>query len=201
MAIAASSNPTATADGSGRSFMGRPDRRLRTGARGRRRRSGGIGDVRDLRAEVAYDVVGGKRRGDTVAAGTEGDPLPDDALVGDDRQGRRRPEGRDRPALVAGHLAGDLGVRHGDPVDAEERTQLGPGDLAVSGHEDEKVVALATADTIVFTMADGSTPRAAAASARDPTRPWRVTECSIPEAASAASAGVSSTARPYDRGS
>ena len=37
-------------------------------------------------------------------------------------------------------------------------------------------------------MSRGSTPRAAAASASDPTRPWRVTVNGIPDAVSAATA-------------
>ena len=49
-------------------------------------RSPGIGDVRDLRVEVAYDVVRRQGRGDPVAAGAERDHLADDALVGDDGQ-------------------------------------------------------------------------------------------------------------------
>ena len=53
--------------------------------------------------------------------------------------------------------------------------------------------------TIVFTIADGSTPRAAAASASEPTRPCRVTSCAMPDAARARSAGLSSsTRRAYD---
>src|SRR5690349_6244046 len=57
--------------------------------------------------------------------------------------------------------------------------------------------------TIVLTMADGSTPRAAAASASEPTRPCRVTVCAMPDSARARVAGVSwstwSTDRAYDR--
>src|SRR6478752_860085 len=53
--------------------------------------------------------------------------------------------------------------------------------------------------TIVFTIADGSTPRAAAASASEPTRPCRVTSWAIPDAARARIAGLSSsTRRAYD---
>ena len=50
--------------------------------------SGRVGDVRDLRVEVAYDVVRGERRGDTVAARAQRDRPADDPLVGDDRQRR-----------------------------------------------------------------------------------------------------------------
>ena len=57
----------------------------------------------------------------------------------------RRPERRDRAALVAGDLERGRGVRHRHPVDAQVRAQLGPRDLAVAGHEHEEEVALAAA--------------------------------------------------------
>ena len=57
----------------------------------------------------------------------------------------RDAERRDGAALVAGHLARGVGRRHRDAVDAQERAEPGPRDLAVARHEDEEVVALPAA--------------------------------------------------------
>ena len=113
-------------------------------------------------------------------------------LVVDDGEGGRGAERRDRAALVAGYLPGDLGVGHRDAVDAQECSQLGPRDLPVAAHEDEQVVARPTPYDHRLDDRPGRHSRASAASARDRTRPCRVTAYPMPDSASARRAGVSS---------
>ena len=106
----------------------------------------GFGDVLDLGSQCTDHVVSVCRGRDSVGTGTDGDGSARDGRVGDHRPRGRRAERRDRPAHVAGDVAGGVLVGHRQPVDPEVRAQLGPGDLPVAGHEDEQEVTLAAPD-------------------------------------------------------
>ena len=109
------------------------------------RPSGGVGDVGDVRAQDGESGIRLDRHGDAVRPRSEGHPSPGHRRVGDHGPGGRRPERRDRAALVPGDLERGRGVRHRHPADAEVRAQLRPRDLAVTRHEDEEEVALGPA--------------------------------------------------------
>ena len=66
--------------------------------------------------------------------------------VDDDRPGPGRPERGDRATLVAGHLAGLVGVGQRQALDAEVGADLRPVEAAAAGHEHEDVVVLAAPD-------------------------------------------------------
>ena len=66
--------------------------------------------------------------------------------VHDDRPGGGRPERRDRAALVAGDVAGLVGVGQRQALDAEMGAHLRPVEAASAGDEHEHVVVLATPD-------------------------------------------------------
>ena len=111
--------------------------------RARRRSSWGlVADVGQLGVEHPHDVVGLRRHRDAMSAAAQRDDTSGDARVGHDRPRVARPEGRDRAPLVTRDLQGHGGVRHREPVRAEQRTELLPGELPVAGHEHEEEVAL-----------------------------------------------------------
>ena len=106
----------------------------------------GVRHVGDGGPEHRDQRVGVHQRRDAVRAGADRERPARDGRVGDHRERRQRPEGRDRAAFVARDGPGLGGVREREPVHAEKRAQLRPGDLASARHEDEQTVALTAPD-------------------------------------------------------
>jgi hypothetical protein len=94
-----------------------------------------------LGVERRDHVVGLQLHGDAVRPASEGDLLADDGAVGDHRPGRGGAEGGDGAALVAGRRQGLVGTRQRHPAHPEQRAQLRPADLPVTGDQHEQVVA------------------------------------------------------------
>ncbi len=74
-----------------------------------------------------------------VSAGTHGDALTHDGLVGIDRPIRGAADGNDGASpLVAGRLERELGLGQAQLVHADQGAQLRPRDRASAGHEGEQ---------------------------------------------------------------
>ena len=151
--------------------------------------SGRVGDVGDVGPQGAHDVVGRHRGGHAVRARRPARPCARSAS----RRRRpasavRRPERCDRAALVPGHLRAVAASGIDSRLTPRWARSLGQEISRSPGTSTNRKSSSPRRTTSVLTMSRGSTPRAAAASASEPTRPWRVTANAMPDAVSAPTA-------------
>ena len=105
------------------------------------------GDVHDLGRQCGDQVGGREMQVDPVGSPTDGDGrMAHGRRVDDDRPCPGRPERRDRPALVAGHLSGLVGVGQRQALDPEVRPHLRPVEAATARDQHEDVVVVRSPD-------------------------------------------------------